>query len=95
MPAQADKDVDMTLETPVQETGKTTGDSPKGPTGSPITPPPIVVREDKQRRDKRAGVPPTLEMSKEEVDEALRGGEAMEVDDLESTSKELLGQGRL
>ena len=38
-------------------------------------------------------MPPPLNMSKEEVDEALRGGEAMEVDDLESASKELLGKG--
>ena len=37
-PAQVDTDVDMTLEKPVQETGTTTGDSPKGPAGSPITP---------------------------------------------------------
>ena len=51
------------------------------------------MREDKQRRDARAGVPPTLEMSAEEVDEALGGAEAMEVDDLESASKELLDKG--
>ena len=83
----------MTLETPAQETGATTGASPKGPEGSPITPPPLTVREDKTRRGSRTGMPPPLEMSKEEVDEALRGGEEMEVDDLESTTKELLEKG--
>ena len=51
------------------------------------------MREDKQKRDARAGVLPTLEMSAEEVDEALAAADAMEVDDLESTSKELLGKG--
>ena len=53
----------------------------------------MIVREDDQKRAARVGAVPELHMSAEEVDEALGGGEDMEVDDLESTTKELLGKG--
>ena len=86
----ADMDVDMTLEAPIHETGTPKAASPKGPTGSPITPLKIV---DPATGQLAAGVPPMKDWAEEEMEVDLAGPDVIAPEDMEATTRELLDKG--